>query len=58
MSVSIPSCNIGLTCIPSESDRMKRQRKICINDNVSNGDANITEVTEAKPKAAEVLCDL
>lgn len=37
---------------------MKRQRKICINDNVSNGDANITEVTEAKPMAAEVLCDL
>lgn len=36
---------------------MKRQRKICINDSVSNGDANITEVTEAKPEVVEVPCD-
>ena len=54
----LPSCNMCLACIPLESDHVKRRRKICINDNVSNGDANVTEVTEAKPKVVEVLCDL
>mgnify|MGYP001857102583 CR=1 FL=1 len=41
-----------------ESDHVKRPRKNCINDNARNSKDIITEVTEAKLKVVEMLCDL